>query len=194
MSGLSERAQQLIKQARIVSFSAWQERYSPEAIALFQAADDAGRYLSDSDLADLAQLTSQASPQTTQAYAHAMLLRDRVAEIVDEARAEVLTQFPGITAPGGDLYPALRAEACWRDFWHFLRCISYGIAGQQVTYTNPPGLQAMQELYQELQVPLQAMVLGLEGLKRASLKRLPETERDSLQPYFDHLIEQMKQF
>jgi hypothetical protein len=52
----------------------------------------------------------------------------------------------------------------------------------------------MQLLYQELQVPLDAMVVGLEGIKTASLKRVEPEQQASLAPYFDHLIEQLKRF
>ena len=52
----------------------------------------------------------------------------------------------------------------------------------------------MQELYQELQVPLDAMVMGLEGIKVASLKRLPVDQRLQIVPYFDHLIDGLRQF
>jgi len=122
------------------------------------------------------------------------LLRDRVNAIVDEARAEVLQVFPNITQEGGGLYPPERANACWRDFWHFLRCITYGIAGQRTDYLSVEGLQYMNLLYQELQVPLDAMVVGLEGIKAASLKRLEPAQTSALAPYFDCLIEQLKLF
>ena len=121
-------------------------------------------------------------------------LRDRVSDIVDEARSQVLETFPTITQPGGGLYPPERADACWRDFWHFLRCITYGMAGQHIDYTSTEGLHYMQLLYQELQVPLDAMVVGLEGIKAASLKRVELEQQAIIAPYFDHLIEQLKQF
>ncbi|MEO0770399.1 MAG: hypothetical protein AAFY72_13390, partial [Cyanobacteria bacterium J06649_4] len=121
-------------------------------------------------------------------------LREQAADIVDEARAVVLTSFPNILEPGGGLYPSMRAEACWRDFWQFLRCISYGIAGQQHHYTSTAGLEAMEQLYEELQVPLPAMVAGLIGIKRASLKRFPFETYPALSPYFDHLIARLSTF
>jgi Phycobilisome protein len=186
---LSDKVKELIQKARIVSFVTWQDAYGDEVIQQFQKADDESRYLTDDDLQHIAGM----SPDTAGIEA-AKLLRDRVKDIVDEARAEVLTAFPTLTEPGGDLYPAIRAEACWRDFWHFLRCITYGIAGQRTDYTSAEGLQYMQLLYQELRVPLAAMVMGLEGIKTASLKRIEPTQREAFAPYFDHLTEQLKQF
>jgi hypothetical protein len=199
----SDRVKDLILKARIVSFATWHDTHPAEAIALVQAADDQRRYLSDADLADLAKL----APAQARLMPVAKRLRDQVADIVDEARAGVLAKFPTITEPGGGLYPPERADACWRDFWQFLRCITYGIAGQRVDYTSAPGLEAMQRLYQELQVPLDAMVLGLEGIKAASLKRiqseisltvstngLSESDLETLPQYFDHLIDRLRQF
>jgi hypothetical protein len=75
------------------------------------------------------QQIQQLVPSSTAFISVTKDLRDRVHEIVDEARTQVLATFPNITQPGGGLYPPARADACWRDFWHFLRCITYGIAG-----------------------------------------------------------------
>ena len=114
-----------------MSFDTWTTTHPPEVIQRFQHADDERQYLSDDDIA-----TIQASPmESTEASSRSafletvVMLRDRAPEIVDEARAEVLAKFPTILEPGGGLYPPMRAEACWRDFWQFLRCITYGIAG-----------------------------------------------------------------
>lgn len=189
-SPLSDTLKDLIEQARIVSFAPWQSTHPPAAIALFQAAEQDRRYLTD---AELTALQSQV-PERAGYLPMVQQLRDQVGAIVDEARAQVLATFPEITQPGGGLYPAERAQACWRDFWHFLRCITYGMAGQQPRYTSEAGLQAMQRLYQELRVPLDAMVVGLEGIKAASLNRLDPADRAALTPYFDHLISQLSQF
>lgn len=186
---LSDKVRELIQRARIVSFKTWHEAYPTELIQIFQVADDERRYLTDDDYHHIQTL----APETAASLAIAQLLRDEVRVIVDEARESVLSTFPDITQPGGGLYPAERADACWRDFWHFLRCITYGIAGQRTDYTSAEGLHHMQLLYQELQVPLDAMVVGLEGIKQASAKRL-QTAAAELDPYFDQLITQLKQF
>ena len=52
----------------------------------------------------------------------------------------------------------------------------------------------MEQLYQELQVPLDAMILGLEQLKVFGLKHFNTAEQKTLEPYFDRLIESMGQF
>ncbi|MEH2192700.1 MAG: phycobilisome protein [Nostoc sp.] len=190
MTQLSETAKELIAKARIISFAEWEQSHSTAAIAIFQAADDAFRYLSDEDLLQITTL----SPDNSELIPVAVLLRDRAAEIVDEAREQVLATYPEIIQPGGGLYPPERAQACWRDFWHFLRCITYGIAGGHAEYTNPTGLHYMNLLYQELHVPLDAMLLGLKSIKAASLKRCPANQQETLAFYFDHLISQLATF
>ncbi|NMG06517.1 phycobilisome protein [Brasilonema sp. UFV-L1] len=187
---LRQAVKELIQKARIVSFAGWEATHSAAVIPLFQAADDQGRYLSDEDLQQIQTI----SPQTSELIPVVQLLRDRSSEIVNEAREQVLTTFPDITQPGGGLYPPERAEACWRDFWHFLRCITYGIAGHSTDYTSRTGLESMKELYKELQVPLDAMVVGLENIKIASLKRIDSDQQAACAPYFDHLITQLKSF
>jgi hypothetical protein len=186
----SETLKDLILKARIVSFATWESVHPPTAIALFQTADDLRQYLTDDELQQIQTL----APAQAELIPVVVVLRDRVAEIVDEARGQVLAAFPGITEPGGGLYPPERAAACWRDFWHFLRCITYGIAGHHPDYTSADGLHHMNLLYQELQVPLDAMILGLEHIKTASLNRVEPQLHAQLAPYFDHLIQKMRKF
>jgi allophycocyanin-B len=181
---LSERAKELIPKARIVSFAVWSELYPEETIDRLQKADDEGQYLTDEDLAALSDSGSEI----------AKILRDRADEIVTASREIVLDRFPGITEPGGDLYPAIRARSCWRDFWHFLRCITYGIAGNCPNFLSDEGLHSMNLLYHELQVPLAAMVVGLEALKTESLRQLEANRSDAVEIYFDRLIDRMKEF
>lgn len=187
---LSEKVRELIQKARIVSFATWQDTHPDAVIQRFQLADDQGRYLTDEDF----QQIQQQVPDLATFVPVAQQLRDRVQDIVDQARAQLLTTFPTITEPGGGLYPPERADACWRDFWHFLRCMTYGIAGQRTDYTSAEGLHYMNLLYQELHVPLDAMVVGLENIKAASLQRLESDQQPQIAPYFDHLIEHLKQF
>jgi hypothetical protein len=188
-SSLSDSIKELIAKSRIVSFAEWGVQYTPAAIALLQTADDEGRFLTQADLDELCQVAPDSSLTLV-----ANTLRDLAPDIVDEARLQVLQTFPAITEPGGGLYPALRAEACWRDFWHFLRCISYGVAGQRTDFTSANGLHHMQRLYQELDVPLPAMIVGLNALQTASLSRVAAHQQDEIAPYFQHLAAQLSSF
>ncbi len=191
MTQLTEKVKQLIIKARIVSFASWENTHPQAAIEIFQMADDNKNYLTDEDLQQIQAL----SPQTSEFIPVAKLLRDNAGEIVDESREQVLAQIPGIIEPGGGLYPPERASACWRDFWHFLRCITYGIAGKHTDYTSDTGFYYMNLLYQELEVPLNAMVLGLESIKTNSLRRCSMIEpQDNLGAYFDTLIVQLRNF
>jgi Phycobilisome protein len=187
---LSSTVKELIIKARIVNFDTWKSNHSPAIIEVFQSADDRRAYLTDDELDKI----ETNSPSNSNLVPIARLLRDSAPEIVDEARAQVLATFPEITQPGGGLYPAERAEACWRDFWHFLRCVTYGIAGGSVDYTSDVGLHNMDLLYRELHVPLDAMVLGLQGLKVASLARFKPDLEPILAPYFDRLIAKLQSF
>lgn len=186
----NDKIKELIEQSRIVSFNSWQDRYPSEVIEIFQQADDDKRYLTDGDIDRLIKLV----PSLASSLAAGKLLRDNVSEIVSQARTEVLAAYPDITQPGGELYPPMRAEACWRDFWHFLRCITYGISGESLDYTSDRGLASIKQLYQELNVPLNAMVLGLEQLKFYGLQLFESSQQNNLAPYFDRLIEIMKHF
>jgi Phycobilisome protein len=187
---LSSTVKELIIKARIVSFDDWKSNHSLATIELFQSADDRRVYLTDEEL-DRIQIDA---PATSMLIPIAKLLRDAATEIVDDARTQVLKAFPAITQPGGRLYPPERSAACWRDFWHFLRCITYGIAGGSVEYTSDVGLYNMDLLYQEMQVPLEAMVLGLQELKTASLARVAPDFQADLVPYFDRLIVKLQSF
>ncbi|MDF0554515.1 phycobilisome protein [Kamptonema sp. UHCC 0994] len=187
---LSERAKQLISKARIVSFATWKNLYSDEVIAIFQQADNQSRYLTDEDLEQIKNLANDSSLMLQKAR----LLREQAPNLVADARKKVLANFPNITEPGNDLYPPERAEACWRDFWHFLRCITYGIAGNNPQFTSQEGLKNMELLYQELRVPVPAMLCGLEELKKVSLQQFNSEDRAFLGLYFDHLIAELKQF
>lgn len=185
---LSEKVKELIEKSRIVSFDDWS--YPNHVLEIFRQADDEGRYLTDEDIASLEKM----QPELSVSLQQGKLLRDKVKSIVSQAREVVIHVNPLLIEPGGGLFPPVRAEACWRDFWHFLRCISYGISGQSINYTSDRGLKYMEQLYQELQVPLDSMVLGLEQLKQFSLAEFETAQRQELAPYFDHLTESMRQF
>ncbi|MBD0268919.1 MAG: phycobilisome protein [Cyanobacteria bacterium Co-bin8] len=165
------------------------ELATPGMQAVLYQADREGRFLEQADLLPLACL------QQDLALAEALnVLREQADDIVNAARTDLLAHFPDITEPSGGLYPEARAIACWRDLWHFLRCITYGIVIGHSPYTNAHGLARLRQLYYRLEVPLDAMVAALVALKRHSLVRLSSQQAIQQAPFFDHLIEQLQEF
>jgi Phycobilisome protein len=188
---MSDAIKDLIRKARIMDFSRWHPGHPPESIAVFQLADDERRYLTGEELDRVVGL----APKLTGLVPVVRVLTAEATAIVDEARAVVLEKHLGITEPNGSLFPAERAEACWRDFWHFLRSVTYGLAGGQREFTSQLGLHHMEALYREMLVPLDAMVTGLKSLKVASLARVEdEGTRAIVGPYFDQLILHLEHF
>ncbi len=181
----------LIAQARnIMNLAAWESTHPSEAIAIVQKAEDEGRFLTDAELHQLREL----APQQADWFPIVALLRDQASAIVTQAKQELLSAHPELIQPGGGLYEGDRSQKCDRDLWNFLRTISYGLAGQQLPYTDPARMQAMRQLYAQVQVPLDAMVFAIKAMKTASLQRLEPGQQAAISPYFDHLISELEHF
>ena len=187
---IAEKTRELASKAKVINFAEWDNLYSQEVLQIFEQADTERRYLDNADLQKLQVL----KPELQATLEVTRTLRDEVIEIVFDAHASLLSQFPTIAEPGGDLYPPVRAESCLRDLWHFLRYTTYGIAAQNKQFSSPEGLRYLELLYQELHVPLDAMILGLVSLKVASLLRCPGEQYAEIEVYFDHLIGELKRF
>eukprot|EP00184_Porphyridium_aerugineum_P005078 CAMPEP_0184696570 /NCGR_PEP_ID=MMETSP0313-20130426/3815_1 /TAXON_ID=2792 /ORGANISM="Porphyridium aerugineum, Strain SAG 1380-2" /LENGTH=274 /DNA_ID=CAMNT_0027155213 /DNA_START=75 /DNA_END=899 /DNA_ORIENTATION=+ len=147
--------------------------YSSESdpIRMAARAEEAKRFLSVEELASLNR-PHEDGPIIAQ------FLALNVDRIVDESRKEIYKRFPDIDKPGGGLYPEFRAQACWRDFWHFTRVISYAIAlNLHGNYLNSDGLEIMRQMYMAFKVPLDAMVVGIESLEYHSRKIFLESDQ-----------------
>lgn len=97
---LSDRARQLLPQARLTTFQAWQTEIPAELLTRFQAAEEEQRFLTDADLVAIALACLPNANPTA-----ARFLRDDADELIAIARADLLDRFPGITELGGALYP-----------------------------------------------------------------------------------------
>ena len=93
-------------------------------------------------------------------------LQQQVEHLVDTTRQELLAEQPELVQPGGALHPAHRAEACWRDCFHFLRVCLYGVAIRRPNVTDPEGMEALGELYRAVGVPIDALLIALACLRR----------------------------
>ena len=125
-------------------------------------------------------------------------LQTQVPDLVDKAREALLAQQPGLVRPGGALFPQERADACWRDCFHFLRISLYAVAAGESNFTDPSGLNAMEELYSILKVPVPALLIALTHLRdlacEAYSRERSNHDEDLLKSALNHLIKKMSAF
>ena len=123
-------------------------------------------------------------------------LQRRLPQLIHEAKEALIRKIPDITKPGGSLYPKERAEACWRDCFHLARISIYGTAAGNTNITDKQGLQAVQELYKILKVPIDALTLCLKELQENCKEIYSEgnesTDLKLLDGCFNHLVEKME--
>ena len=187
-ASLSAQALALIPKARILGLPG-DPRLSAPQRTLFAEADEQRRQLRSDELRHLSDNPRSAARLVD-------ILQPEAEALVARARGQLLEEKPELIQPGGGLYPPFRAAACWRDLWQFLRCVLYGAASGIVDFTSPRGVQAMELLYQELHVPLGAMVRGLELLKQHTMALCPihQPMGDTVAACFDHLIASLQGF
>ena len=123
-------------------------------------------------------------------------LQTKLPQLIDEAKKILLTRIPNITEPGGSLYPKERAEACWRDCFHFARISIYGTAAGDTNITDKQGLKVVKELYSILEVPVNALVICLKELQSKCRETYtinhPQKDISLLDGCFNHLVEKME--
>ena len=148
---------------------------------IISKADKAQRLLTHEELEDICQASG------VDGGLPGNLLR-RADQLVNQARAHLLEAQPQLVEPGGPLFPAERAEACWRDCWNFLRVIIYAVACNQSTFTNPQGMAALRELYRQMNVPTEGMNIALDQLKEHAMERISKkSDQQLIRDCFQHL-------
>jgi len=160
--------QQLIQEARVQGLSE-DTTLALEIRTLIGAADQAQRQLTDQELLQICA-ASDADHQV------AIQLQHRADVLVDQARSRLLREQPALVEPGGALYPAERAAACWRDCWQFFRVVIYAYACGRNDFTNPEGMAALRQLYQRMNVPLLGLNIALEQLETLTVAEIADTD------------------
>ena len=153
----AEQIKELAQQSKVCGLSG--DRSIPGQIRdLIDEADQHKRLLSDEEI----QLCCGWSGVEA---APLIALQGQVSHLVDQSRADLLSEQPELVQPGGKLFPQLRAEACWRDCFHFLRVSIYGSALRRTDVTDSDGMRCLAELYALLDVPVPALLLALDRLR-----------------------------
>tara|TARA_B100001063_G_scaffold70093_1_gene64127 strand:- start:3117 stop:3743 length:627 start_codon:yes stop_codon:yes gene_type:complete len=153
----AEQIKELAQQSKVCGLSG--DRSIPGQLRdLIDEADQHKRLLSDEEI----QLCCGWSGVEA---APLIALQGQVSHLVDQSRADLLSEQPELVQPGGKLFPQLRAEACWRDCFHFLRVSIYGSALRRTDVTDSDGMRCLAELYALLDVPVPALLLALDRLR-----------------------------
>ena len=158
----SDTIRQLAAKAQVLGLPQ-QPNLSQSSRQLLQHADQERRLLSSSEIQSLCQHSGVMAAPLEQ-------LQGQAQPLVDQARHDLLEAQPHLVKPGGALYPEHRAEACWRDCFHFLRVCCYAVAAAQPKFTNPQGMAALGELYAALGVPVDGLLLALARLQELATK------------------------
>lgn len=96
------------------------------------------------------------------------ILSQEHAKFIAFARKTVQETFPGITSPGGKLHPETRSQACWRDLQSFARVTGYAIVTGGTGFSDE-GFETLEKVYRELNVPMNAMLVGVDAIRRAAV-------------------------
>jgi hypothetical protein len=158
---MDEKLRQLSINARILGLM-YDKAIPPSIRAIFKQADEAARPLSDHELRVICRFSAVDADNLQR-------LQSKTPQFVTSAKNRLLEKDPSLNLPGGALYPEERAEACWRDCWHFLRVTIYAVAAGRLIFTHPPGVEGLRDLYRELGVPVNSMALAIGFLKNDAL-------------------------
>jgi hypothetical protein len=183
----SPKVRELIKVANIFALPK-QNRLPEKCTKILESANKSKRLLSRKELNILCK-NSHCKAKKLEEMQH------RLPSLINEAKAILLRKQPEITEKGGSLYPKERAEACWRDCFHFARISIYGTAVGETDITDKEGLKAVHELYSILEVPVDALAICLKELQLKCREIYTErNEREDirlLDGCFNHLAEKM---
>lgn len=137
-------------------------------------------------LGDLGERTARAQA--------AEAIREHVEAAIAAARELVQREYPGITTEGGALHPEHRARACWRDLSEFSRVVAYGVASGRQVFSER-GVEIMKQVYEELEVPMDAMVTAVSTVAREIRGKVKDVDVEiEIAGGFDSLLEILATF
>ena len=179
---------ELIKKAQL--FGLHKSNQLPERYkTILNSANKDKRLLTLSEIKILSE-KSNCDPKSLHA------LQNELPELINNAKNKLIEKMPDIVQPNGPLYPKERAEACWRDCFHFARISIYGTATGDANITDQQGLKAVKELYKILGVPANALALCLRELQLNCEQLLTSScqqkDVEILNACFNHLISSME--
>ena len=152
-----ELIRKLVREAKVLGLPSRSDL--PQTVRSILSAADTERRLLDADEIRALCNISGVEPKSL------LSLQGQASSLVNLAREKLLLDQPELIQPGGALYPEARAEACWRDCYHFLRISFYAVAAGETDLTDPEGLKGLKRLYDVLGVPLRGLLFALKALR-----------------------------
>ncbi|MGF1482667.1 MAG: allophycocyanin subunit alpha-B [Cyanophyceae cyanobacterium] len=147
-------------------------------------SDDAGRFLSSTELTNLQDFFNSGEQRIRIAQA----LMQNEQKIVEEGSQRFWDQCPNTPSNSGD---PQKTALCQRDQSWYLRLVSYAVLAGNMKPLEDIGIYGMREMYTSLGVPVTNVGRCMRCLKQAAANRMSSEEASIVAPYFDYLIRAM---
>jgi allophycocyanin alpha subunit len=151
---------------------------------LVNIAETENRYLRTEDLEGIKRYCEAAELRTRVASA----ISDNASSIVRQSLDRLFRERPRLVNPGGNAYGKERSAACFRDQDYFLRYITYAILAGDTSILDEHLLKGLKEMYKSLDVPVDAVVSGINQMKAVLKQFLNSEQLEVALPYFDYLF------
>jgi hypothetical protein len=178
--------QSLIGRAKVFNTDLFQDL--PDGLhQVLVDANQSQRQLSDTELQRFAWYSNLSFEQL-------LALRALVDPCVGQTRQALALHHPGLFVAGGPLATPERAQDCWRDCTNFYRVVMYAVAAARPRFCDQQSIDALNELYLVMNVPIDGLAFALRQLgsiSSVSFEALYGRSRVAalLQDSFDNLCE-----
>jgi allophycocyanin alpha subunit len=108
--------------------------------------------------------------------------------IVKQAASQLFQRRPSLVSPGGNAYGEEMTATCLRDMDYYLRLITYSVAAGETTPIQEIGVIGVQQMYNSLGTPVDAVAEGIRAMKSAITAMMSGEDATEVGIYFDYLI------
>jgi allophycocyanin alpha subunit len=108
--------------------------------------------------------------------------------IVKQAASQLFQRRPSLVSPGGNAYGEEMTATCLRDMDYYLRLITYSVAAGETTPIQEIGVIGVQQMYNSLGTPVDAVAEGIRAMKSAITAMISGEDATEVGIYFDYLI------
>jgi allophycocyanin alpha subunit len=151
-------------------------------------ADAECRYLTPGEIGQIKQFVTSGDHRLRLVKA----LTESRERIVKQAASQLFQRRPDIVSPGGNAYGNEMTATCLRDMDYYLRLITYSIAVGETTPIREIGVIGVQQMYDSLGTPIEAVAEGVRAMKNMTTSILSGEDASEAGFYFDYLISALR--